>query len=404
MLRPARRIVSTEKAGAIFRIAAGARWWQFSSPPMKPHQPPRLIHAASEHDADLFYATRFFAPDAFLFLQNKRTTFALMSDLEIDRARATMAVDEVHSWSAVADRLPAKSRATADVVAAFLRSQKVTHATVPENFPLGLAEELKKRGIALRPVPAPFFAERLVKTDDELKAMCRAHRITEAGLARGFEVLKASKPSGRVLKWAGRTLTSELLRAEIESAVLRAGGVALGTIVAGGDQACDPHERGSGPLRPGELVILDVFPRATKSGYHGDMTRTVVRGRASEERRKLWQTVLDAQKMALREMKPGTHGGALQKRVKDFFTERGYPTEIRGGRHTGFFHGLGHGLGLEVHDPQRMSATKFAPGHVLTVEPGLYYPGLGGVRHEDVVAITATGHRMLSRFPHMLEL
>jgi Xaa-Pro aminopeptidase len=157
-------------------------------------------------------------------------------------------------------------------------------------------------------------------------------------------------------------------------------------------------------LRGNELIILDIFPRATRSGYFGDMTRTVVRGRASDAQWRLWQVCLDGQKKALRAIRPGEPGKKVQDDVRAFFSESGYPTEQRDGRWTGFFHGLGHGLGLEIHEVPRVAATTFRPGQVVTVEPGIYVPGLGGVRHEDVVTITNTGTRMLSRFPKVLEV
>ena len=162
--------------------------------------------------------------------------------------------------------------------------------------------------------------------------MGRALRITEAGLKRAIEVLKASKPgSGKRLRWNGKTLTSEMLRAEIDSAVLRAGGVPTGTIVAGGDQACDPHERGHGPLYADSLIILDVFPRDAKTGYFGDMTRTVLRGRASEAQRKLWETVKAGQALALKRIKAGVDGMTIHKAIQEFFASRGFPTEVRKG-------------------------------------------------------------------------
>ena len=194
------------------------------------------------------------------------------------------------------------------------------------------------------------------------------------------------------------------MRAEIDTAVLRAGGLPANTIVAGGDQACDPHERGHGPLKANSLIIIDIFPRSAASGYYGDLTRTVVRGRASDEQRRLWETVNDGQALALKKMKPGVDGLKLHKEVKQFFVDRGYPTEVRDGRQTGFFHGTGHGLGLEIHEFPRFQKTVFKTGQVLTVEPGLYYPGLGGTRTEDVVAVTKSGIRMLSRFENKLEL
>src|SRR5437773_7427336 len=163
--------------------------------------------------------------------------------------------------------------------------------------------------------------------------MKRAVRITEVGLARAVEVLKASKPgSKKQLRWSGKPLTSEILRAEIDSAILRAGGLPNGTIVAGGDQACDPHERGFGPLYARSLIILDIFPRDAKTGYFGDLTRTVVRGRASDAQRKLWDTVKAGQALALKKIKAGVDGMAIHKAIQEFFAKRGLPTEIRKGR------------------------------------------------------------------------
>src|SRR5256886_12309193 len=218
--------------------------------------------------------------------------------------------------------------------------------------------------------------------------------ITEKGLARAIEVLKGSKPGrGKKLLWSGHTLTSEILRAEIDSAILRAGGLPANTIVAGGDQACDPHERGFGPLKADSLIILDIFPRDAKSGYFGDMTRTVVRGRASEEQRQLWEAVLAGQALALKKMKPGVDGLKLHNEVKQFFTDRGFATGVRQGRQVGFFHGTGHGLGLEIHEFPRFQKTGFKPGQALTAEPGLYYPGLGRGRIEDGGVVTQAGKR-----------
>jgi Xaa-Pro aminopeptidase len=235
--------------------------------------------------------------------------------------------------------------------------------------------------------------------------MGQALRITEKGLKRAIEILKASKPgAGKRLRWNGKALTSEILRAEIDSAILRAGGMPAGTIVAGGDQACDPHERGYGPLYADSLIILDVFPRDAKTGYFGDMTRTVLRGRASEAQRKLWETVKSGQTLALKRIKAGVDGMTIHKAIQELFAKRGFPTEVRRGRRVGFFHGTGHGLGLEIHEYPRLQKVVLRDRQVVTVEPGLYYPGLGGVRLEDVVLVTKTGCKILSRFPKQLEI
>src|SRR4051812_34021249 len=368
----------------------------------------RLIVAASENDPDMLYATRFLAPDAFIFLEERGKRTLVLSDLEIDRARKQAQADEFVSYSGLEREVQGgqkKTPAYEKVLSHFLRKRGVRAALVPANFPLGFAQELEASKIRLRTTNGLFWPEREAKTEEELKLMRRALQITEAGMGRGVEGLAGGNPAaGKKMMWLGKTLTSEILRAEIDSAILRAGGLPANTIVAGGDQACDPHERGSGPLKADSLIILDIFPRDAKSGYFGDMTRTVVRGRASAEQRKLWDTVREGQEMALRKMKPGVDGLELHNEVKQLFTDRGFPTEVRGGRQVGFFHGTGHGLGLEIHEFPRFQKTVFKPGQVLTVEPGLYYPGVGGARIEDVVAVTKSGTRMLSRFEKRLEI
>jgi len=368
----------------------------------------RLIVAASDHDPDMLYATKFFVPDPFIFLEQNGKRTIVLSDLEIDRARKQAKADEIVSFTQVEREVQGtqkKAPPFEKVMSHFLRKRGVRSAVVPANFPLGYAEELATGNIRVRATNGLFWPEREAKSEEELKQMRRALAITEKGLARAMEVLAASKPGpGKKLSWSGRTLTSEILRAEIDSAILRAGGLPANTIVAGGDQACDPHERGFGPLKADSLIILDVFPRDALSGYYGDLTRTVVRGRASEEQRRLWETVQDGQALALKKMKPGIDGLKLHTEVKQLFTDRGYPTEVRNGRQVGFFHGTGHGLGLEIHEFPRFQKTVFKPGQVLTVEPGLYYPGIGGARLEDVVVLTKNGTRMLSRFEKRLEI
>jgi Xaa-Pro aminopeptidase len=368
----------------------------------------RLIVASSDHDPDMLYATKFFVPDPFIFLERNGKRTIVLSDLEIDRARKQANADEIVSLSKFERELQGtrkKAPPFEKVMSHFLRKRGVRSAIVPANFPLGYANELASQKIRVRATNGLFWPEREAKSEDELRQMRRALAITEKGLARAMEVLAASKPGpGKKLQWSGRTLTSEILRAEIDSAILRAGGLPANTIVAGGNQACDPHERGFGPLKANSLIILDVFPRDATSGYYGDMTRTVVRGRASEEQRRLWETVREGQELALKKMKPGVDGLKLHTEVKQLFTDRGYPTEVRDGRQVGFFHGTGHGLGLEIHEFPRFQKTVFKPGQVLTVEPGLYYPGLGGVRLEDVVVLTKNGTRLLSRFEKRLEI
>src|SRR5213082_3383012 len=367
----------------------------------------RLIVAASDIDADMLYATKFWAGDPFIFLEQNGKRTIVLSDLEMDRGRRTAKVDEFVSFNQLEREVQGKAKQAPPyekVLAHFLRKRGVKSAVVPANFPLGYARALARDDVDLATTNGVFWPEREAKTDDEVKLIGRALRITEIGLARAMEVLKASKPVGKRLRWSGKTLTSEMLRAEIDSAMLRAGGTPTNTIVAGGDQACDPHERGFGPLCPNSLIILDIFPRDAKTGYWGDLTRTVLRGRASEAQRKLWETVKEGQELALREIKAGIDGMKIHKAIQQLFKKRGYPTEVRKGKHVGFFHGTGHGLGLEIHEYPRLQKVVLKAGQCLTVEPGLYYPGIGGARIEDVVIVEKDGCRILSKFPKQLEI
>lgn len=357
----------------------------------------------------MLYATRFYAPDPFVFIELRGRRTVLLSDLEVDRGRREAKVDEVVSYSELENKLrqrKSQKLAFSKVVAAFLQDRGAHKVLVPKDFPLGLARTLDKEGIEVHSAHRPFWPQRQFKDPQEVAALEAALRIAEAGMGRGHEVLRSAKirADGKLV-WGGRVLSAETLRKEMEIAVLRMGGEARGgTIVACGDLACDPHERGTGPLSANQLIILDIFPRDARSGYFGDLTRTVVRGTANEWQRHLWETCLTGQSRALQALKPGAHGRQIHEDVKGFFAASGYPTTITNGRWQGFFHGTGHGLGLEIHEEPRFAVATFEPGQIFTVEPGIYWPGVGGVRHEDVVVITEEGHRLLSSFPKQLEI
>ena len=260
----------------------------------------------------------------------------------------------------------------------------------------------------MQPKAGNFFPERELKSAAEVCKITNALRMAEAGLAAGLRVLRASKiaRTGRLV-FCSEPLTSERLRAVIDGAILQLGGIASHTIVAGGKQGCDPHEPGHGPLLANQPIILNIFPRAQNTGYFGDLTRTVVRGHASEAARKLYATVLAGQELAFRKMRPRVPTAEVHRAVQEFFKAEGYATGRRAGRMQGFFHGTGHGLGLDIHEAPRMgvnSTGNLTPGQVITVEPGLYYPGLGGVRLEDVAVVTKTGTRNLTLSQKVFEL
>jgi len=370
-----------------------------------------LMVADSDHDANMLYATGMFVPDPFIYLRLRGRATIVMSDLEIDRARKQAPHCRVVSLSAYQKKLRAegvKSPKLAHVIHTFMRERGVRRVTAPHNFPLGLADELRRFGVSVKANPGGFFPEREQKSSAEVKKISAALVMAEVGMAEAMQALRASKigRDGRLIHH-NVPLTSEKLRSVIDTAILQANGLAAHTIVAGGKQGCDPHECGYGPLRANEPIIIDIFPRSQKTGYFGDITRTVVRGRASEGIRRLYDTVLRGQKLAFRKVRAGVPTTDVHQAVQEFFVQQGYKTGRRNGRMEGFFHGTGHGLGLDIHESPRMGATstgKLKPGHVVTVEPGLYYPELGGVRLEDVALVTTNSARNLTRFEKVLEI
>ncbi len=352
-----------------------------------------------------------FVPDPFIYLRIRDKNFIVMSDLEIDRARHEARHCRVISLSLCQQKLKRagrKSNSMAEVIRLLLREHRVTKVFVPASFSYGLAMELRALKVKAKVKPGSFFPEREQKSADEVKKVSAALMMAEVGLAEGIQALKSAKVGkGKRLVYHNAPLTSEKLRAIIDTAIIQANGLAANTIVSGGKQGCDPHERGSGPLRANEPIILDVFPRSQKTGYFGDITRTVVKGRASEAVRRLYDTVLRGQKAAFHLMRAETPTAQIHKKVQELFCHAGYKTGKSGGRMQGFFHGTGHGLGLEIHEAPRVGSTSIGvlkAGHVVTVEPGLYYPEIGGVRLEDVTHVTRHAPRNLTQFEKVLEI
>lgn len=367
------------------------------------------LYAASYDDANLAYATRFVAPDPFIFVQvGGRRTIAV-SDLEFGRARETAQVDDVLRVAELEEELRSSGVETpgpADVMARLLRRAGASRVTVPANFWLELADGLRERGIEVRAKPNPFFEARQVKTPGEVRDIEASLRITEEALAVAARVLRESRIDGDLILFEGEPLTSERLRGCINASVASRNAVAGHTIVAGGDHACDPHESGHGLLRPHQTIVVDIFPRSLSTLYWGDMTRTFVKGRASPEVRRLYATVERGQQLGFERIRAGADGKAIHRAICDFFEREGYRTGPQNGKIVGFFHGTGHGLGLDIHEPPSLGkkGTALPEGTVVTVEPGLYYFGLGGVRIEDVVVVETGGCRLLSRFPRILEI
>ena len=369
-----------------------------------------LIIAASEADSNLYYACRFLAPDPFVYLEVDGRKILLMSDLEVDRARSQAQVDEVLSlsqWEAKARQQYPSPRLT-DTVSLLLEDYGVKAVEVPADFPLEPADRLRERGVTVTARPHPFFPARLIKSEEEVAAIEETQRHTEAAFEAAIQVLRESVIRGDQMMWKGRPLTSEELRKIVNVSLMERDCIAQHTIIACGEQSVDPHHQGSGPIRPHQPIIFDIFPRSSHSRYFADMSRTVVKGKASEDLRRIYDAVLAAQRRGIELIRAGASGAVVHAEVVATLEARGFTTGVVDGRNQGFFHGTGHGVGLDIHEPPRVSRVdhELRAGHVVTVEPGLYYPGRGAVRIEDMVLVEEGGCRNLTRTPklELLEL
>ncbi len=369
----------------------------------------RLIIAGSETDANMYYASRFIAPDPFVYFQIRGKKYLLMSDLEVDRAKEEAKVNKVISTSKLAADFRKKKGCRAgylDLIEYFAKTHKATSLTVPGNFPLEYADLLRKRGLSITPKPDPFFEERTVKSPIEVKFIEKAIRNVEVAVKLAISTLKKSVIRRGKLYFRGEQLTSESLRKIINVSLMENDCIGAHSIVACGEQAVDPHNEGSGPLYANQSIIMDIFPRDSNSRYFADFTRTVVRGKASKKLKKMFRAVKEGQEIGFKMIKEGMDGSKVHKAINDRFLELGFKTGVKNGRMQGFFHGTGHGLGLDIHEEPRVSISPdiLKAGHVVTVEPGLYYAGIGGIRLEDVVVVTKTGCRNLTKFPRFLEI
>ena len=364
-----------------------------------------VMIAASEIDSNLYYATGFLAPDPFIFIQCGEEKILVMSDLEVDRARSQGRVDTVLSYSAYEARLResgTKPPGLLDVLDMVLLERKASRLLVPGNFGIEYADSLRARGYTLTAKREPFFEERVVKSEEEIEHITATQRATEEAVDAAKEAIRAARVGGDgFLRLDGELLTSEALKKIINVKLMESDCIAQHTIVAAGVHGVDPHHQGAGPIRANESIVMDVFPRSGRSRYFSDMTRTVVKGKASPKLKAMYRSVLNAQERGIELIRDGADGKAIHSEVNQVLEKDGFTTGMVGGRMQGFFHGTGHGLGLDIHEPPRISkmGAVLKSGYVVTVEPGLYYLDAGAVRIEDLVVVTSTGCRNLTKFP-----
>lgn len=340
--------------------------------------------------------------DPFLYLETNGTRAVVASALERPRLEEAGGLDVIGLEELGWDELIASGRPRWDVeLEAAVRAVErlgIGDALVPAEFPVSLADRLRSRGVEVRSDFEVFASRRRSKNAAELAGVRRAQAAADAAMARAAELLRG-----------GGSLTSESVRGEMMD-VCRGFGASLpaDSIVASGAAGAIGHDSGSGPLREGEPIIIDIWPRDDESACYADMTRTFFLGDAPDELAQwhaLTQEALEATRAAVR---PGVRGREVYDIACEIYEHAGIPTQRTKAEgevlREGFFHGLGHGVGLEVHEEPGLGRTggELVVGDVVTLEPGTYRQGYGGVRLEDMVLVTEDGCETLTKFPYGL--
>jgi Xaa-Pro aminopeptidase len=372
-----------------------------------------LILADSIRSPEMRHEVPLPVPDAFLYAEHAGRRVVVVSSLESQRVgEADPGLEVIPLESLGIDQLlldgMKPSQAMLQVYARACEELGLERASVPATFPLELADRLRASGIELEVDRDQFDLRRRRKSATEIAGLRRAQHACEAALDVAREMLRSATVNG-TLVLDGAPLTSERIKAEVDRVFTANGVIADEFIVAHGPQTAIGHEMGHGPILPGEPITFDLFPRDRETGVYTDMTRTYVVGDVSDELREFHTLCKEALERVVAAVKPGVNGRALFEIPCSLFAEHGYPTQLtkQPGEvlTSGFFHSLGHGVGLEVHERPWLGRVgdDLVAGDVIALEPGLYRPGLGGVRLEDIAIVTDDGIDVVTDYPYELE-
>jgi Xaa-Pro aminopeptidase len=351
--------------------------------------------------------------DPFLYIERSGDRYAVVRSLEAARMSEVERMNVLPLEDFGLDELVGSGldgdSAMLEIATRACKKLGVTHAAVPSGFPLELADRLRQEGIQLEVNRQLFVDRRRAKTEMQLEGIRRAQKAAEAGTRAVADMLRRAAPVDGMLQVDGEPLTSERLKEEVASAFLKNGAVSDDFIVAHGEQTCIGHHMGSGPILLGEPITVDLWPRDSITGFHTDMTRTFVKGPISDELADYHRLCLEVHEQVIPAIRPGVTGRELHTIASKVVEAGGYPSQLskKDGEVLldGFFHGLGHGVGLEVHEEPQLdlSGGELVAGDVVAVEPGCYRQGYGGVRLEDLVLVTDDGAEVLTSYPYSLE-
>jgi Xaa-Pro aminopeptidase len=375
--------------------------------------PDVLIYGDSVRNPELRHEVPVPVGDGFLYVEKGERRVVVLHALEIPRVREEAPELEIVPLEQLnADELFSQGlqgwEIQNELVLRGCREVGIERATVPETFPLGLADHLRANGVELVVARDLFDNRRRSKNETELRGIRKAQKACEAALDASRELLRRARPNGAGLEVDGKPLTSERLKRVIEDVFADHEVEGSDMIVAHGPQAAVGHNQGSGQILPNEPIVFDLFPKDKATGCYADMTRTYVVGEPTDEVKEWYRLVKEALDFSTAGVKPGVNGRSLYEGVCEIFHGAGYKTQLNKDPgevlEDGFFHGLGHGVGLEVHELPSMGRTgqDLVPGDVITIEPGLYRSGYGGLRLEDLVLVTKDGYEVITDYPYDL--
>jgi Xaa-Pro aminopeptidase len=376
--------------------------------------PDVLIHGDTMRSPEMRHEVPVPIPDPFLYAEKDGRRIVVLHALEIPRVRQDAPELEILPLERLGtDELYAQGKQgwqiELELAVRACRELGIEHATVPPSFPVGHADYLRANGIEVSVEREVFDDRRRSKNATEIEGIRRAQRACEAALDASRDLLRRAQRNGAGLEVDGEPLTSERLKRVIEDVFADHGVEGSDMIVSHGPQTAVGHDMGSGQIAANETIVFDLFPRDKATGCYSDMTRTYVVGEPSDEVKEWYELVKRALETSTAAVKPGVNGRALFELVCDQFQAAGYKTQLNKEPgevlEDGFFHSLGHGVGLEVHELPSMgrAGQDLVPGDVITIEPGLYRSGYGGLRLEDIVLVTDDGYEVLTDYPYDLQ-
>ncbi len=365
-----------------------------------------LRNGITNEDSNLYYLTGIKIPDSATYLQKPdNSTLMVSRNLELNRARSEADVDEVTSSNEFVSQ---DEQDPAESIAKLLEEKNVKKVAVQKDFDLGLAEKLRNHGLELEVVDDVIMESRKTKSEQEIQKIRNVQQTTEKSMKKLGKLLEKADVKQGTLYLDGKVLTAEELKSRIEKFLLDQNcRNPEGMIITSGKASGDPHKRESGEIKAGDTIIADIFPR-NKSKYFGDMTRTFVKGDASSEIKQMKEAVEEAKKAALKVLEngSGTKASEVHNAACDVLEEKGYETLRTGAETKDFTHSTGHAVGLDLHEPPKLKFgdDELKPGMILTIEPGLYDPDIGGVRLEDMILVTENGYENFNSMHQKLEV